>query len=450
LEINLSEHILGNESDVKGFPLTDEMSQFVDNLPAELIDVLNKIAVNSGGVWIVGGAVRDASMGLNPSDVDLATDLTPDDILRIFPDAIETGVSFGTITIKSGIFLYQTTTLRTDGEYIDSRRPNEVKWNMSLMEDLKRRDFTINSMAIDVARRTYYDPHDGLSDIKKQIIRCVGNPQKRINEDALRILRAYRFLGQIDGKSWQLEKHLSNVMVANSYLLKELSSERIWQEISKILTFSKNGKILSRMLSDGILKIIFQWQNFETSRLVMALENSDQFELITMFVLLNYHLELEAIDELCKSLKLSRKETKEILFTFENALITPSKNGKYLRLYRHILGSKCRQIILLSRTFCKYKLHNNFNYIDENYFDEIISLLADLPKNKHEKQIIDGNWLMSATNLGQGQKLGRLKEWLYRIQIENNLTELSEINLHLVKIQWQNDDFSSWPRMSLH
>jgi hypothetical protein len=77
-------------------------------------------------------------------------------------------------------------------------------------------------------------------------------------------------------------------------------------------------------------------------------------------------------------------------------------------------------------------------------------LLADLPKNKHEKQIIDGNWLMSATNLGQGQKLGRLKEWLYRIQIENNLTELSEINLHLAKIQWQNDDFSSWPRMSLH
>ena len=443
------EHILGNESDVKGLPLTNEMSQFVDRLPTQLIDVLNKIAVNGGGVWIVGGAVRDASMGLNPSDVDLATDLTPDEILGIFPDAIETGVSFGTITIKSGMFLYQTTTLRTDGEYIDSRRPDKVKWNMSLMEDLKRRDFTINSMAIDVARRTYYDPHNGLSDIKNNIIRCVGNPQKRINEDALRILRAYRFLGQMGGKNWQLEKHLSDVMVVNSYLLEELSSERIWQEMSKILSFSKSGKILVRMLSDGILKIIFQWDNFETSKLVLALEDSSQFELITMFVLLNYHLDQGSINELCKSLKLSRKDTKDVVFTFTNALIVPSKNEKYLRLYRHILGAKCRQIILLSKAFCKYELHNNFTDIDDNYFDQIISLLADLPKNKLEKQIIDGNWLMRATNLGQGQKLGRLKEWLFRIQIENDLTDVSEMTLQLAKIQWQNDDFESWPRMSL-
>ena len=443
------EHILGNESDVKGLPLTNEMSQFVDRLPTQLIDVLNKIAVNGGGVWIVGGAVRDASMGLNPSDVDLATDLTPDEILGIFPDAIETGVSFGTITIKSGMFLFQTTTLRTDGEYIDSRRPDKVKWNMSLMEDLKRRDFTINSMAIDVARRTYYDPHNGLSDIKNNIIRCVGNPQKRINEDALRILRAYRFLGQMGGKNWQLEKHLSDVMVVNSYLLEELSSERIWQELSKILSFSKSGKILVRMLSDGILKIIFQWDNFETSKLVLALEDSSQFELITMFVLLNYHLDQGSIDELCKSLKLSRKDTKDVVFTFTNALIVPSKNEKYLRLYRHILGAKCRQIILLSKTFCKYELHNNFTDIDDNYFNQIISLLADLPKNKLEKQIIDGNWLMRETNLGKGQKLGRLKEWLFRIQIENDLTDVSEITLQLAKIQWQNDDFESWPRMSL-
>lgn len=445
----MTEHILGNESDVKGFPLTNEMSQFVDGLPGELIDVLNKIAVKGGGVWIVGGAVRDASMGLNPSDVDLATDLTPDEILGIFPDAIETGVSFGTITIKSGIFLYQTTTLRTDGEYIDSRRPSKVKWNLSLMEDLRRRDFTINSMAIDVARRTYYDPHNGLSDIKNKIIRCVGNPQKRINEDALRILRAYRFLGQMDGKSWQLERHLSDVMVVNSYLLDELSSERIWQEMSKILSFSESGKILLRMLSDGILKIIFQWQDFETSKLVLALENSNQFELITMFVLLNYHLELEAIVELCKSLKLSRKETKKVLFTFTNAQIIPANNEKYLRLYRQILGTNCRQILLLSRTFCKFGLYNNFNDIDYYYYDQIISLLTDLPENKLGKQIIDGNWLMTATNLKQGQKLGRLKEWLFRIQIENDLTEVSEISLHLAKIQWQNDDFDSWPRMSL-
>ena len=442
-------HIPGNESDVKGFPLTYDMSQFVDSLPAELIDVLNKIATNAGGVWIVGGAVRDASIGLKPKDIDLATDLNPDEIKAIFPDAIETGVSFGTVTIKSGIYLFQTTTLRTDGKYIDSRRPNEVKWNLSLIEDLNRRDFTINSMAIDVARRTYYDPHNGLSDINDKIIRCVGNPQKRINEDALRILRAYRFLGQIDGDDWQLEIHLNDVMVDSSYLLKELSSERIWQELSKILSFSKSREVLVKMLSDGILKIIFQWQNFETSKLVLALENSEELDYITMFVLLNYHLGYVKIDELCKSLKLSRKDMKDIMFTFTNALIVPLQNEKYLRLYRHILGPKCHQILSLSKTFCKFKLHSNFNDTDVNYFDQIISLLEKLPENKHDKQLIDGNWLMRETKLGQGQKLGRLKEWLFRIQIENNLIDVSEISSHLAKIQWQNGYCESWPRMSL-
>ena len=91
-----------------------------------------------------------------------------------------------------------------------------------------------------------------MSDIKNNIIRCVGNPQKRINEDALRILRAYRFLGQMGGKNWQLEKHLSDVMVVNSYLLEELSSERIWQEMSKILSFSKSGKILVNVIGWNI------------------------------------------------------------------------------------------------------------------------------------------------------------------------------------------------------
>ena len=97
--------------------------------------------MNGGGAWIVGGAVRDAFMGYMPTDIDLATDLIPDKLLSIFPDAIQTGVLFGTITIKSGQFQYQTTTLRTDGDYFDSRRPADVKWNLSLFEDLKRRDF---------------------------------------------------------------------------------------------------------------------------------------------------------------------------------------------------------------------------------------------------------------------------------------------------------------------
>ena len=168
-----------------------------------------------------------------------------------------------------------------------------------------------------------------------------------------------------------------------------------------------------------------------------------------MFVLLNYHLDQGSIDELCKSLKLSRKDTKRRCIYFYKCTNCSIKEREISPLIQNILGDKCRQIILLSKAFCKYELHNNFTDFNHNYFDEIISMLADLPKNKLEKQIIDGNWLMIATNLGQGKKLGRLKEWLFRIQIENDLTDVSEITLHLARIQWQNDDFESWPRMSL-
>ena len=449
MEIKLTQLILGNESDVKGTPLTDKMTKFVDDLPTELIVVLNKIALNGGGAWIVGGAVRDASMGYMPTDIDLATDLTPDKLLSIFPDAIETGVSFGTITIKSGGFLYQTTTLRTDGDYLDSRRPVDVKWNSSLFEDLKRRDFTINSMAIDVARRKYYDPHNGVNDIKNKIIRSVGNAHKRIDEDALRILRAYRFLGQIEGNDWQLESKLSTAMIDNSFKIGELSKERIWQELNKILAFNNSGEILIKMMNDGILKIIFQWQQIEYVNLSSALSDSNELDYISKFVLLNQQLGLEGITQLCKSLKLSKNDTKSIILTYTNSLIIPQKSESYLRLYRFIIGDRWRQVLMLSKVICKYGLNKNLHDINVDFFDQIVSLIVDLPKNKIQSQLIDGNWLMKTTNIGQGQKLGRLKEWLYRIQIENDLSEISDINRYLAKIQWHNSDFESWPRMSL-
>ncbi|MEC7177973.1 MAG: hypothetical protein VXW28_01620 [Candidatus Thermoplasmatota archaeon] len=449
MEIKLTGLILGNESDVEGYPLTDNMTKFVDELPIELIELLNKIALNGGGAWIVGGAVRDAFMGYMPTDIDLATDLIPDKLLSIFPDAIQTGVSFGTITIKSGQFQYQTTTLRTDGDYLDSRRPADVKWNLSLFEDLKRRDFTINSMAIDVARRRYYDPHDGVDDIKNKIIRSVGNAHKRIDEDALRILRAYRFLGQIEGENWQLESELRTAMKDNSFKIDELSKERTWEELNKILAFNNSGEILIEMMYDGILTIIFQWQHIEYGNLSSALSDSNNLDYISKFVLLNQQLGLEGIKQLCKSLKLSNNDLKNILFTYTNSLIIPQKSESYLRLYRHIIGDRWREVLSLSKVICKHRLNNNFDELNDDYFDQIISLIVDLPENKIPSQLIDGNWLMKTTNIGQGQKLGRLKEWLYRIQVENDLTNISDINRYLAKIQWQNSDFKSWPRMSL-
>ena len=445
----MTRYILGNESDVTGFPLTDTMAKFVDSIPTELSSILNQISENNGGVWIVGGAVRDAAMGFMPSDIDLATDLLPGKLLEIFPDAIETGIAFGTITIRSGTYLFQTTTLRSDGDYLDSRRPETVTYNLSLNQDLKRRDFTINSMAIDVARRLYYDPNNGMVDIENRIIRCVGNAEKRINEDALRILRAYRFLGQINTPNWELEENLSTVIINNSFLIRELASERIWQELFKILSCKKSQDIVCTMIEHNVLSTIFDWDNIETTKLTSALRLRYNLDYIALFVLLNYHLKAEDITNLCKKMKLSKSDSKAIYFTYKMSRIIPQNNTRYLRFYRHLIGERWHEILLLSKLFSIFKIDDILSTATPEYFSIIITELQKLEPNKTQKPLIDGNWLMSATNIKQGEKLGRLKDWLYRIQIENDLDNKSQIEQYLAKLPWQDDNYHQWPEMKL-
>ncbi|MEC8541107.1 MAG: CCA tRNA nucleotidyltransferase [Candidatus Thermoplasmatota archaeon] len=449
MAIKLREHVLGNEADIDGLQLTENMSNFINSLSPEISEVLDKISSSGGGVWIVGGAVRDAALGLSPSDIDLATDLLPGKLLEIFPNAIETGVAFGTVTLKTNSFLLQTTTLRTDGEYNDGRRPDSVEWKLSLYEDLKRRDFTINSMAIDVARRAYYDPNNGMADLESRTIRCVGNPVKRINEDALRILRAYRFQGQIELMDWELENNLSIAIRDYSFLIDDLSKERVWQELSKILGSEKAHEILINMLEDGVLNVVFNWGKRSNNKLTSALRAGPKIDAAATFALLNYQLDLPDLKNMCKRLKLSNAEIKEILHTSKIARKIPETNPGYLRLYRYLAGDRWEQIIRLARIFCQFNMESSFASIEPDYFASIEISLHKLPTLTHDQQLVDGNWIMSNTGLTQGEKLGRLKQWLFRLQVEYDLQNVSDISAQLAKIQWQNSDFTLWPKLAL-
>ena len=442
------DHIIGNDADIPGKKLTSRMTKFVDELPIDVSVILNTICNSGGGVWIVGGAVRDVEMGISPTDIDLATDLTPDILTKIFPNSIETGVSFGTITIKSGNYLIQTTTLRTDGKYIDGRRPESVEWSKLLSEDLKRRDFTINSLAIDVARRLYYDPHSGIKDIQNRIIRSVGNPLQRISEDSLRILRAYRFLGQFNVQ-WHIEPELSIAISNNRHLISELAKERIWQELKKIMSGKVAHEIISLMIKDKVMAQIISWQSIDTETMTAALKNSESLDYISLFVLLTYDMKTDDVGELCKHLTLSKKDTKSIIFTKHMTEVIPKKDLQYLRLYRHICDQRLTQIINLATIFCEHKLSSSHASITPDYLVDIKKSLQKLAPLSVRNQIVDGNWIMANTKIKQGRKLGRLKEWLYRIQIENDLATIAEIELVLVKLHWEKSDFESWPRMKL-
>jgi len=209
-------------------------SEFSINIPFEVERIIEVLEGKGHQGFVVGGCVRDSIMGRMPNDWDITTDAEPlqlMDYFACFERVIPTGIKHGTITVIINGRNLEVTTFRIDGQYSDNRRPDSVIFTKTLREDLSRRDFTINAMAYN-ARTGLIDYFDGIKDIKRCEVRCVGNPDERFKEDALRMLRAVRFAAQLDFKINQESKA---TIVTNSHLLKNISMERINQEFSKII-----------------------------------------------------------------------------------------------------------------------------------------------------------------------------------------------------------------------
>lgn len=207
--------------------------RFRITIPHNANTIIHTLQNNGHSAYVVGGCVRDSLMGRIPHDWDICTSATPDQMLEIFKNyrVIETGLKHGTVTIVIDGEQYECTTYRIDGKYSDNRRPDNVTFTNDLVEDLKRRDFTINAMAYN-DKEGLIDPFGGLEDIKHKKIQCVGFAKDRFNEDALRILRAIRFAAQLDfsiepSTGWEIHRQYRN--------LGNISIERINSEFCKIV-----------------------------------------------------------------------------------------------------------------------------------------------------------------------------------------------------------------------
>ena len=214
--------------------------------------VIDTIRKNDGEAYLVGGCVRDMVIGREPNDYDIATNLMPDQIIKMFKRVIPTGIKHLTVTVLMDEYSIEVTTYRTENDYSDGRHPDEVFAADTIEEDLSRRDFTINALAsTDVNLTKIIDCFDGVSDIKNKIIRCVGNTKDRFNEDKLRALRAIRFSSQLNFK-------LSNDIIdeLKTVSLEQISRERIQIELIKILSSNKPVDAFEIMKDTGILKQI--------------------------------------------------------------------------------------------------------------------------------------------------------------------------------------------------
>lgn len=210
-------------------------------IPNDVKIIMNQLNIRGHSSYVCGGCLRDNILDKDIHDWDICTSAKPNDMLKIFKDfkIIETGIKHGTLTVVVNNINYEVTTFRIDGNYSDNRHPDSVKFVDDITLDLSRRDFTINAMAYNESEGLI-DPFNGLYDLKNRLIKCVGNPDNRFKEDALRMLRAIRFSAQL-GFSIEEKTHAS--IFNNSNLISNVSPERINSEICKILESNNPEKI---------------------------------------------------------------------------------------------------------------------------------------------------------------------------------------------------------------
>ena len=221
-------------------------------LPNGVAFIIKELNRNKHEAYVVGGSIRDALIGLVPKDYDITTSANPEEVMRIFKKTIPTGLQHGTVQVITSDGMYDVTTYRSEGDYRDNRYPTNVIFIDDLVEDLKRRDITINAMAYNT-EKGIIDPFNGTDDIKGRIIKAVGNPTERFKEDALRILRAIRLATVLD---FNIEENTLQAIVETMDGLRFISVERIREELDNILMSDNPSRGISLLYHLGLMKYV--------------------------------------------------------------------------------------------------------------------------------------------------------------------------------------------------
>lgn len=350
--------------------------------------IIKQLEENGFEAFFVGGCVRDYVLNKKAKDWDITTNALPEDIKKIFDNTIDTGIEHGTVTVVLNKKNFEVTTYRIDGEYCNFRHPKQVFFSDKIYEDLSRRDFTINAIAFN-EEKGFVDPFFGLEDIKKRIIKGVGEPNKRFNEDALRMLRAIRFSAQL---GFKIEEKTFLAIKDNAHLIKNISVERIREEFVKLIS-SKHIKEIVNLKSTGILDFFlpeidyFFDDNFEKNLDVLKNLNKD-YVLILVFLFKDLgYIQTESILKRLKFDNNTIKQVKSILKNIDIKLIDNINETR--RLMSKIDPNILKKIVLLNfaialsckNLFLCKTLENVYDEINEVILKKQCFCLKDLNIN---------------------------------------------------------------------
>lgn len=381
IDKNIFKIILNKETLSPNLKLLDGLSIKIppsgDNmnldLPKNVSWIIKKIEENNKKAYAVGGCVRDSLLGNNPKDWDITTNALPCELIEIFKDykLIEVGREHGTIGVIIDKEVYEITTFRLESTYTDKRHPDKVEFSNAISADLRRRDFTINAMAYN-DKDGLIDLYGGIEDLKNKTLRCVGNPELRFKEDALRILRCLRFSSVLN---FEIEKETSNAIKQLYKNLQYISAERINSEINQM--FSINCK---RVLDDYNIVFEFIIPNWNIDKKIK--EFSDN-------LYINYALiynDGEKAYSSLKSLKQSNQIIKSVCFILENVSFVEDFN-----IYKAKLLLKRGEIDNFKNTVLYYCIKNNKKEKLEEYLSYAYKILKENMCYKLSQLAINGN-----------------------------------------------------------
>jgi tRNA nucleotidyltransferase (CCA-adding enzyme) len=367
------------------------------------VPILKKLEDSGYKAFFVGGSVRDYLLGKQISDVDIATSATPEEVKEIFPKTVDVGIEHGTVLVLYHHQSYEITTFRTEGEYQDYRRPIEVEFIRNLEDDLKRRDFTMNAIAMDRNGRVI-DPFHGHMAIREKVIQTVGLASDRFQEDALRMMRAVRFVSQL---GFQIENETRLALSDLGYLLEKIAVERKRAEFEKLLVGSHWHKAMKILLEAGLHDYLPGLKNRKQQLEKLLGYDSHQLNHLEMWSLLIYCIELSEsqIESFLRNWRLPVKEIKDI----RHILFFLSKRLRDVwSVYNlYIAGKDTIQSV--------EKLNVVINGIEESVsFHEWIAEYDRLPIKQRSDLAVTGNDLMDWLQLDPGPWL---KETLLKIEI---------------------------------
>lgn len=381
------------------------------NVPEKLGELGEIFSSHSYTLYLVGGAVRDYLLRRKNDDYDLTTSALPEEVKAMFRRTIDTGIKHGTVTVIYKGGHYEITTFRTEGDYSDSRHPDSVTFVRSLEEDLKRRDFTINALAVDIPTGEIIDMHGGIDDLEGGIIRAIGDPEERFKEDALRMMRACRFTSKL---GFTIEERTLSAIKDQHENIRKVSVERIKEELDKMLLSPCPVKGLKYMDETGLLSTVVPGLSL-TDDILSSLERAKKMELplSALYAVLFSSMSPDEVFSLLSHLKSSNREKDEVVHILRSLGYDEKKSTPYdARLFIHENG---REIIPL--IFSTRRALTIFTEDDEKFVSEVKSEIEKKSPTEIKDLAVSGRDL--AGIIPPGPEMGRMLNALLSCVIEN-------------------------------